>query len=249
MSNANQSNKFAIHDAIKEGNTLLAKKLIDEQPASKLYISDDDERTPLHWAVSFNNLDLVQYILLKTPNDLDIDEYVDGSGWTPLHIAASLGNSTIFNQLLRRANGSSTTTSNNSTQPELDVNLQTNSGTTCLHLAISKNNYDIVKELIETYKANCRIKDKKGYTPLHRAASIGSIPIIKLLVEKGKININAQDNDGWTSLHHALAEGHGDVAVLLVKLGADPNIVNNDGETPVKVAVDDKVAKYFTENI
>ena len=51
MSNANQSNKFAIHDAIKEGNTLLAKKLIDEQPASKLYISDDDERTPLHWAV------------------------------------------------------------------------------------------------------------------------------------------------------------------------------------------------------
>ena len=59
-----------------------AKKLIDEQPASKLYISDDDERTPLHWAVSFNNPDLVQYILLKTPNDLDIDEYVDGSGWT-----------------------------------------------------------------------------------------------------------------------------------------------------------------------
>ena len=39
------------------------------------------------------------------------------------------------------------------------------------------------------------------------------------------------------------------MAVLLVKLGADPNIVNNDGETPVKVAVDDKVAKYFTENI
>ena len=80
-----------------------------------------------------------------------------------IHIAASLGNSSIFNQLMRRANGS-TTTSNNSTQPELDVNLQTNSGTTCLHLAISKNNYDIVKELIETYKANCRIKDKRVYT-------------------------------------------------------------------------------------
>lgn len=112
MGDVKQGNKFAIHDAIKEGNTLLAKKLIDAQPTNQLYISDDDERTPLHWAVSFNNLDLVQYILLKTPNDLDIDEYVDGSGWTPLHIAASLGNSTIFNQLMRRA---TTTTTNNNT--------------------------------------------------------------------------------------------------------------------------------------
>ena len=76
MSNANQSNKFAIHDAIKEGNTLLAKKLIDEQPASKLYISDDDERTPLHWAVSFNNPDLVQYILINMLMVLDGHHYI-----------------------------------------------------------------------------------------------------------------------------------------------------------------------------
>ncbi|EGW31413.1 uncharacterized protein SPAPADRAFT_61975 [Spathaspora passalidarum NRRL Y-27907] len=232
MNDSEQTNKFVIHDAIKAGNTNLAKSLIDQFP-KEIYLFDDDNRTPLHWACSLNNLTIVEYILSK--NQVDIDDLVDSSGWTPLHITASIGNPEIFEKLL-------------AVEPKPDLDLATNQGTTCLHLAISKNNYDIVKKLVEA-KASCKVKDKKGDTPLHRASAIGSIPTVKLLVEKGKVNINAKDNDGWTSLHHALAEGHGDVAVLLVSLGADPQIKTDAGELPIDVAVDDKVRKYFVESI
>ncbi|RLV89328.1 putative 26S proteasome regulatory subunit p28 [Spathaspora sp. JA1] len=227
-----QTNQFVIHDAIKEGNTNLAKSLIDQFP-KEIYLTDDDNRTTLHWACSLNNQTIVEYILSK--KQVDIDDLVDLSGWTPLHIISSIGNIEIFQKLL-------------TIDPKPDLNLQTNQGTTCLHLAISKNNYEIVKSLVEN-GASCRVKDKKGYTPLHRASAIGSIPIVKLLMDKGKVNVNAKDNDGWTSLHHALAEGHGDVAVLLVSLGADAKIENNQQELPIDIAVDDKVKKYFVENI
>lgn len=231
MDDSEKINQFVIHDAIKQNNTNLAKHLIDEFP-KELYLPDDDERTPLHWACSFNNVELVDYILLKK-SDVDIDELADASGWTPLHIVSSLGNIEIFNRLL---------------ELNPDLNEVTNQGTTCLHLAISKNNFAIVEKLVDS-KANCKKKDKKGYTPLHRAASIGSIPIVKLLCEKGNINVNARDNDGWTALHHALAEGHGDVAVLLASLGANSLIKSDAGELPIDVAVDDKVKTYYLLNI
>lgn len=66
---------------------------------------DDDERLPIHWAVSYNHLAIVE--LLVSRNDFDPDVQVgdvpkricyikaywysqDASGWTPLMIASSL---------------------------------------------------------------------------------------------------------------------------------------------------------------
>ncbi|KAI5948683.1 NAS6 [Candida theae] len=232
------SDKFPIHTAIKEGNFNLAKQLISQQsPNKSTLVKDDDDRTPLHWAVSIDNAELVQFIVEHLPKGTDIDELVDGSGWTPLHINSSIGNIEILNILIH-------------TDPQPDINLPTNQGTTALHLTVSKNHVRYASVLIDEMGANCRVKDKKGYTPLHRASSIGSIGILKLLINSPKgVNVNAKDNDGWTSLHHALAEGHGDAAVFLVNEGgADINAENNEGQTPIQVAVDEKVAKYFKEH-
>lgn len=231
------SDQFPIQTAIKDHNINLAKQLISEKPKSTI-LKDDDERTPLHWAVSINNSDLVQFIVENLSKGTDIDELVDASGWTPIHINASIGNVEILNILMH-------------TDPQPDINLATNQGTTALHLSISKNHLSYVRILIDEFGASCRVKDKKGYTPLHRAASIGSITIIKQLLNLAKgVNVNAKDNDGWTSLHHALAEGHADAAIFLVEEGgADTTIENDEGETPIQVAVDEKVAKYFKEHV
>ena len=43
-----------------------------------------------------------------------------------------------------------------------------------------------------------------------------------------------------TALHHACAEGHVEVAVLLVQLGADPDRLDKEGQTPIQCAPDDK---------
>lgn len=232
-----KNDKYIIHESIRSNKALLVQQLINENP-NLLFRKDEDERTPLHWACTMNNDEIIK-ILLRPRNgidEIDIDEMVDSSGWTPIHIVAALGNVLILDQLMKL-------------EPTPDINLATNQGTTALHLAISKNHYVMVEKLVVEYKCSCRVKDKNGYTGLHRAASIGSQPIVKMLVEHGKININAKDTNGWTSLHHALAEGHGDVALLLVKLGADPAIQNNDSETPTQVAVDEKVRHYFVSNV
>ncbi|KAI5960980.1 NAS6 [Candida pseudojiufengensis] len=228
-------NDFPIQNAIKENNINLAKQLILENPKN-LYIKDLDDRTPLHWAVSINNTELVKFIIDLKP-EVNIDEYVDLSGWSPLHISSSLGNIEILNLFMNMSNPP-------------DINSKTNLGITPLHLSISKNHLSYVRTLINEYGANYKIKDKKGYTPLIRASSIGSIPIVQELLAQKNISVNATDNDGWTSLHHALAEGHGDCAVYLVeKGGVDFNLTNNEDLKPIQVSVDEKVAKYFKDHV
>ncbi|CAK9439109.1 uncharacterized protein LODBEIA_P33330 [Lodderomyces beijingensis] len=232
-----QAKQHPLHNAIKEGNTKLAEHLIQTDPAL-LYSKDEDERTPLHWACSRDNTHLVRYILDHTPSKLDLDEFTDSSGWTPLHIAASIGNVEILNLLMHH-------------EVEVDVDAVTNTGTTPLQLSISKQHLPFVRALLGEFGANARKKDKLGMSALHRAAAGGNLALVQEVVEHGKnVNVNAKDNQGWSALHHALAEGNGDVAVWLVREGgADVNLVDDDGLKPAQVSVDEKVGRYFLEQI
>lgn len=217
--------KVQLHQYIQSEKYQLAQQLIDESPSLNL-IPDDDGRYPIHWACSMNNLPMVKILMSK--RNFNVDELIDNSGWTAIHIASSIGNEDILECLVDN---------------ETDINLKTNQGTTALHLAISKKNLSIIKKLVVQYKCKINIKDKNGYTPLIRASSIGLLSIVKLLYEN-KVNINATDNDGWTALHHALAEGHGDIGKLLIEFGANIDIETRDGEKPIDVCVDDKVKQF-----
>ena len=48
---------------------------------------DEDERLPIHWAISYNHLPIAQLLVSRADFDPDVQ---DGSGWTPLMIASSL---------------------------------------------------------------------------------------------------------------------------------------------------------------
>jgi ankyrin repeat protein len=83
---------------------------------------------------------------------------------------------------------------------------------------------------------------RQGWTLLHYASSNGHRDVLKFLVAKGA-NMNMQDSAGWTALHLAVdldlvvatQDGHMPeklpTAEVLLKAGADPSIVNKDGET------------------
>ncbi len=99
-----------------------------------------------------------------------------------------------------------------------------------------------------------RIKDTQGSLPLHRAASIGSTSLINLYMfpdpsAKSASPINAADRFGMTALHHASAEGHIETAVLLVQLGADPDRLDKEGQTPAQCAPDDKTREIIRRAI
>lgn len=230
--------------AVMDGNVGIVKSLLSENPKLAL-TKDSDGRTPLHWATSFQNLELVKVLLnpsqFSKDNSakkivVDIDDYTDDSNWTPFHIAASTGNLEIFKLLATH-------------EPTPDPDLQTSTGQTCLHYAVSKNHFELVEYLIKEMKASVRIKDKKNQLPLHRAAAIGSEKMVQLLVEIGKSPLNMTDSFGMSALHHALAEGHADVALQLVKYGADWKQPTSDGDTAMDVALNDKVRLFFKKGL
>ncbi|PVH16416.1 uncharacterized protein CXQ87_004707 [Candidozyma duobushaemuli] len=224
------SESFPVHEAARDNKPLIVEGLLAEN--GKLAVSkDSDGRTPLHWACAMGNEKIVDLILPHMKN-VDIDDLVDDGGWTPIHILCGVGNEPVLDKLM-------------SHEPQPDINLATTTGVTGLHIAVSKNHYELVKKLLQQYKASARARDSRGQTPLHRAAAIGSAVEVKLLVE-AKANINATEKDGWTPLHHALAEGHGDVGVLLVELGANKDAETGSGDRPADVAPEG-VRRYFEE--
>lgn len=157
----------------------------------------------------------------------------DGSGWTPLMIAASLKNAEgdpIVDLLLRK---------------DADVTMKSNAGQNALHFAASKANLSTVRTLL-AHKCSARVKDKRGQLPLHRAAAVGSIPILKVLLEEGKSPVNATDVDGLTAMHHSISEGHGDAAILLLKAGAEPDKRDAEGRLAIDLAPDSKVGFLFS---
>jgi ankyrin repeat protein len=70
----------------------------------------------------------------------------------------------------------------------------------------------------------------------HRFAPIGMLAAVRFLVEVVGADVNARDDDGNTAIHHAAARGDTEMIKYLVSKGADPTIVNREGQTTVDMA-------------
>ncbi|KAK2745283.1 hypothetical protein FQN57_003978 [Myotisia sp. PD_48] len=222
--------KYAIHEAAREGKVTVVESLLHANP-KLASLKDGDKRLAIHWAVANHWLPIVE--LLISEKDFDPDA-TDASGWTPLMIAASLKNcegDQIIDMLLRKG---------------ADVNIKTLNGQNALHFATSKHNISTVRLLISN-NCSARARDSRGQLPLHRAAAIGSVPIINLLLEAGNSPLNATDIDGLTALHHAISEGHGEAALTLLKAGAEADKRDKNDQLAIDLAPDARVRKYILE--
>lgn len=108
-----------------------------------------------------------------------------------------------------------------------------NDGATPLIRAATNGHTNIVNSLIYN-GANVNIQDNKGDTALIKASKVGLIYTVESLSKFSDLNI--QDNKGNTALMIALENGKVAVAEMLIKAGANPNIANQLGETPIMMA-------------
>jgi ankyrin repeat protein len=76
-----------------------------------------------------------------------------------------------------------------------------------------------------------------GWTPLMYAARQNALQAARVLAD-GHADLNATDPDGSTSLAIAIINAHFDLANLLLEKGADPNVADETGMTPLYAAVD-----------
>ncbi|KAI4161142.1 MAG: hypothetical protein L6R39_000102 [Caloplaca ligustica] len=211
-----RQSKYAIHEAAREGKVGEVER-------------DDDERLPIHWAISNNHQAIVDLLISRKDFDADVQ---DGSGWTLLMIASSLKEGDALVDLLL--------------SKDADVNMTNFNGQTALHFCASKNNLDTARKLI-AHKASARVKDKRQQLPLHRAAAVGSVPMVSLLLEN-RSPLNATDVAGYTALHHAISEGHGDTALVLLRAGAETDKRDMDGHLAIDLAPDTKIKKFVLQS-
>ena len=108
-----------------------------------------------------------------------------------------------------------------------DVNHLFETGVDPIYWAVTEDDVEMVKILLQYDIDLSRKYDKKKYSLLHYAAN--NYEITKLLLNNG-VEVDAQEFYGNTPLWTALHEQNYEVAELLLQHGADPNKKNRVGE-------------------
>ncbi|TNF69350.1 MAG: hypothetical protein EP298_04215 [Gammaproteobacteria bacterium] len=190
-------------------------------------------QTPLHLAVMFNQLEIINYLL---DHDADINAR-DRYDNTALFYAVLNGHLSIVEQLLWRG---------------AEVNTINQDGDTPLHEASEESEYIIIEALLK-YGADISIKNADGHTAdqltdyfdirqdeinseLLIAAESGQTDKVKYLIAN-KADVDAEDNYAQTALHWACYNGHLEVVKILLACGADVNSVDINNNTPLHCAV------------
>jgi ankyrin repeat protein len=85
-----------------------------------------------------------------------------------------------------------------------------------------------------------------GFSALMFAARQGAGDSVRALAD-ANANLNIQDPDGTTALILAVVNVHQDVAALLLERGADPNLADVTGMTPLYAAVELHTVEMYPE--
>ncbi|KAL8575540.1 hypothetical protein ACOMHN_059604 [Nucella lapillus] len=215
-----------IHYTCKNGNYRVADNILKNQDEETkellLTMQAKNNETPLFMAVDRGYTKLVE-VLIKHGAPLAGELYTM-RGMYPLHIASKCGHDFILNLIF--------------SQQDVDVDIRNPfTDETPLHLAVTYVHENAVTILLAN-QASVNSPDSKGYTPLHRALG-QNLAIIRRILERNP-DLEALDRAGHTALLRAcFMKSDEKVIRLLLAHGADPNIANFDGITPLHFVCQD----------
>lgn len=177
-------------------------------------------RTALHAAVEQQDLGRLQ-ALLATPEGLHQLEARDAQGRSALLLATALGHTALAEQLVLAG---------------ADVNAQDAQRDSAFLLAGAEGQLPIL-QLALAHGADLRSTNRFGGTALIPAAERGHTEAVRLLIAAG-VDVNHVNRLGWTALLEAtiLSDGgpvHQGIAAQLLAAGADVNLPDHDGVTPL----------------
>ena len=177
----------SLYLAASEGNDSMVDALI-EAGANANTVTDVSSETPLHAAAAGGHLSVARTLL---DNGASVGEI--------LYLAASEGNDSMVDTLIKAGANANTVTDVSSGTP--------------LHAAAAGGHLSVARILLEN-GASVVLETKLGHTPLHIAAAANRLKVVQMLLEHGA-NPKATAKDGSIPLHKAQAAGHSDVMQLL----------------------------------
>jgi ankyrin repeat protein/predicted DNA-binding WGR domain protein len=140
-----------------------------------------------------------------------------------------------------------------------DPNLPDGKGLTALHMAfnLAESTADAsfdMESLLLLFKADINLQDEKGRTPLHYSfiklgriseiSHIDPIEAVSSACSSKKINVNIQDRFKRTPLHYAAQRGAITSTMFMLSKGADLEIADSQGNTPLAISIKSGHANY-----
>ncbi|CAL1531407.1 unnamed protein product [Lymnaea stagnalis] len=205
----------------------------------------------------------MRILLTKLPRPWIVDEKKD-DGYTALHLA-SLNNHVEVAELLVHQHGSkSSQDPSNPSQPpshppaksgKANMDIQNVNLQTPLHLAVERQHTQIVRLLVRE-GCNLNIPDKDGDTPLHEALrhhTLSQLRQLQDMQDVGKVGAAVITNHLLISLLMGLGTPGADkkssasIACFLAANGADLNLKNKKGQTPLDLCPDPNLCKALAK--
>ncbi|XP_064595524.1 SH3 and multiple ankyrin repeat domains protein 3-like [Liolophura sinensis] len=164
----------------------------------------------------------VDKITKYTNKGLDPNYHDPDSGETPLTVAATLEKDKVKDVVVSLVSGGA------------HLDYRNRLGLTSLHKAAIRGNIEALKTLLDLGAAP-NYKDGRGLTPLYYSVANDTDAMCSELLLHDRAAIGTPDEQGWFEIHHACRHGRVQHLELLVFYGAEMDVQNASGNTPLHV--------------
>ncbi|KAL3269656.1 hypothetical protein HHI36_008719 [Cryptolaemus montrouzieri] len=212
----NGNGQTALHIAAAEGDEVLVKYFYGVRASAS--IVDNQDRTPMHLAAENGHANIIELLCDKFKASI-LERTKDGS--TLMHIASLNGHADCAMMLFKKG---------------VYVHMPNKDGARSLHTAARYGHVGIINTLLQRGE-KVDVTTNENYTALHIAVESCKPIVVETLLGYGA-DVHVRGGKlKETALHIAARVEDGErCALMLLKSGASPNILTDDGQTPVHVA-------------
>ena len=180
-----------------------------------IHLKTYDGRNCLHIAALYGHLKLCKMLRYQYKFDVQM---TDSFGWTALHFSARNGSYELVEFFAHIGT---------------DINLKTNDGMDCLHIAALHGHLSLCKTLIDEYNFDIFMPDNDGWTVIHFSVRNGSHKLVRYFTKLGGDPL-LKTNDRKNCLHIAARYGHLDLCKTFINnYNIDVHLTDNDECTPL----------------
>ena len=225
-----------IHLAAKLNEPVAIRALVDGGCNVNLRSNGASSPTAVHLAAGLNHIACIE-VLHTLECDLEV-QLINCCGFRPLQVAVLTKKREACRKLVELG---------------ADIHGRSTAGLAPLHWAASRDEVDMIEELIEcgsdpdvqwkvpvsTTLLLSSSPKRSVYTPLHVAVNARNVKAVKKLLELGStVDCSSESPSTFTALHMASKEGHMEIVSALIAHGADIEKTTDSFCTPLSLAVE-----------